>query len=295
MRVLVTGATGNVGSRVVRDLRGRGVEVRAFVRDPEAAAARLGDGVELAAGDLSDPRSVRRAVAGVERVFLSSGDSPAKPAQEAAVVDAAAEAGVELVVKASTLLADPSSPLAPLAWNGASEERLRASGVPWVVLRSAFYMTNLLAAAEAVRAEGRLVAPAGEARIAMIDPRDAGSAGAAILAGEGHAGRVYDLTGPEAVTYARIAEELSGALGRPVEFVDVPGEAARQGLLAAGLPDWLADHVVGAFARFREGAMERVTPTVRELTGREPRSVGEWAREHAAAFGGAAPVAAAAS
>ena len=106
MTVLVTGATGNVGSQVVHDLRGRGVPVRAFVRDPE----RLAVDVEAAVGDLSDPASIARALDGVDRVFLSSGDGPDKVAHEAAVVDAAAAAGVELIVKASTVMAKAGSP-----------------------------------------------------------------------------------------------------------------------------------------------------------------------------------------
>ena len=146
--VLVTGATGNVGSSVVPELLQEGEGVRAFVRDPAAARQRLGDQVELTVGDLSDPDSIRRAMEGVDRVFLSSGDGPQKVEHETAVIDVAAEAGVRRVVKVSTVRAAAGSPLPGFDWNGRIEDHLRGSGMPFTILQSTFYMTNLLAAAE---------------------------------------------------------------------------------------------------------------------------------------------------
>jgi uncharacterized protein YbjT (DUF2867 family) len=286
MTVLVTGATGHVGRHVVAILRASGVPVRAFVRAPSAAA--VPEGVEPAVGDFGDAASIARALAGVDRVFLASADGPSKVEHEAAVIDACAAGGVELIVKASTVLADPRSPLPALAWNGRIEEHLRDSAVPAVVLTSCFYMTNLLMAAEPVRREGTLPAPAGDGRVAMIDPRDVAAVAAVALRTDGHAGRSYHLTGPEAVTYASVAEELSRAAGTPVAFADVPEEAARQGLLASGAPGWLADQVVGVFRLIRAGALAQTIDTVRARTGREPRSVAAFARDHAAAFGAAA-------
>ena len=126
-----------------------------------------------------------------------------------------------------------------------------------MVLRSNAFMSNVLAAAEPVAHEGRLYAPAGEARIAMIDPRDVGAAAAAVLSTPGHDGQTYVLTGPEAITYAQVAAELSAATGRQVEFIDVPDEGAKQGLIEAGLPDFVAEQVVEVFAMLRLGAASR--------------------------------------
>jgi uncharacterized protein YbjT (DUF2867 family) len=279
MTMLVTGATGNVGSQVVLELQVLGVPVRAFVRDPGKLA-----GVDLAIGDFSDPESIRRALAGVDRVFLSSADGPEKVAHEAAVVDAAAAAGVELIVKASTMLAQVGSPMKPLDWNGRSEEHLKRSRVPAVILASGFYMTNLLAAAEPVSREGILPAPAGDGAVAMIDPRDVAAVAAVTLTGNDHAGRSYRLTGPEPITYAHIAEVLGA------EYVDVPPEAARRSLEAAGMPDWLVDHLDRAFALIRSGALEATTDVVRAVTGREPRDFAAFARDHAAVFARSAAV-----
>jgi uncharacterized protein YbjT (DUF2867 family) len=283
--ILVTGATGNVGSQVVRELDCRSELVRAFVRDPDRAREQLGDSVDLAVGDLDDPPSVRRALEGVDRVFLSSGDGPQKVEQEIRVIDLAAAAGVRRIVKASTVLAEPGSPLPGLDWNGRIEAHLRQSGMPAVILQSGFYMTNLLASAEQIRNAGTLVAPAGTGRIAMIDPRDTGTVGAAVLTSDGHEGRTYVLTGPEAITYDGVARALSAATGRSIEFVDVPEEAAEAGLVRAALPEWLVQHLVGAFRLIRADTFAETTDTVQALTGREPVSFDDFARGVAPLFG----------
>ena len=284
--VLVTGATGTVGSEVVRELRERGVPVRAFVRDPRKAAALLGEDVELAVGDLGEPESLRRALDGVDRLFLACANVPGQVEHETGAIDAAAQAGVARVVKLSALGAEPGSPLAFWDWQGRIEAHLARSGVPAVVLRPANYMTNLLAAAPS----GRLFAPAGDARIAMVDPRDVAAVAAVALTEAGHDGRAYVLTGPEALTYGEAAAGLSDATGRDIGFVDLPDEAARQGMLDAGMPGFVADFLVGLFEALRAGAHAVPTGTVRAVTGREPRSVADFAREHAGAFGGVAVV-----
>ena len=284
MKVLVSGATGNVGSRVVQELRGHSVSVRAFVRDPVRAAEKLDDGVELAAGNFSDTESLRHAFDGVDYLFLTSSDGPQKVEHESAVIDAAAAAGVSRIVKLSTLGAKAGSPLPPFDWHGRIEQHLRQSGVPSVVLRASFFMSNLLGSAEAIRQTGKLFAPADAAKIAMIDPWDVAAVAAVVLTTDGHEGQTYELTGPEAITHERIAEELSAATGRPIEFVDVPEEAARQGFVEAGMPEWLVKHLIGVFRIIREGALEQTTDTVRALTERGPRTFAEFAREHAILF-----------
>jgi uncharacterized protein YbjT (DUF2867 family) len=291
MTILVTGATGNVGSAAVRELIGRGARVRALVRDPRGARERLGGDVELAAGDFGDPPSLRRALHGVERVLLSSSDSPEKVAHETAVIAAAVAAGVELVVKASTAGARAGSPLPCFDWNGQIEDALRYAFVPAVNLRSAFYMTYLLMAADQVRA-GSLFAPAGDGAIAMVDPRDVGAVAAAVLTSDGHAGRDYTLTGPEAIAYQQVATALVAATGHPVEYLDVPAEAARAGMVAAGMPPWLVEHLDRVFDLVRRGELAETTYTVRTLIGREPRSFADFAHDRARAFGGSAAAAA---
>src|SRR5262249_62420941 len=171
---------------------------------------------------------------GADALLLSCADDPRRVGWETAAIDAAVAAGVRRIVKLSAMAAEPGSPVAFWDWHGQVERHLQASGAGWVILRASWYMTNLLAAAPQVAAEGRLYAPAGEARIAMIDPRDVGAAAAAVLsdsgheAGLGHEGHTYLLTGPRAITYADAAAELSAATTSTVELVGVPAHAARQ-------------------------------------------------------------------
>jgi uncharacterized protein YbjT (DUF2867 family) len=278
MTVLVTGATGNVGSAVVAELRRRGATVRAIVRRP----VEMPGGVEIAIGDFDDPDSIRTALTGVRRVFVASADGPRKVDQEAAVIEAAAD--VELLVKASTIGAQAGSPLPPFDWHGQCEEHLRRSGIPAVILRSAFYMTNLLGVADPVRAQHVLPAPVGEGRIAMIDPFDVGAVAAAVLTGSGHQGRTYELTGPDAIGYRDVAAELSRATATHIEYVDVPPAAARDSLVASGMPDWLVRHLDQVFAKIRAGELAATTDTVAVLSGRPPRTITEFVTEHADAF-----------
>ncbi len=307
--IVVTGASGNAGSQVVRALAARSERVRAFVRDPGRARQVLGEDVELAVGDFGDPASVRAALEGADALLLSCADDPRRVGWETAAIDAAVAAGVRRIVKLSAAAAEPGSPLAFWDWHGQVEQYLRSCGTGWVILRANWYMSNLLAAASAVAAEGRLYAPAGQARIAMIDPRDVGAAAAAVLcspghegspghggnpghgASAGHEGQTYLLTGPRAITYDEVAAGLSAATRSRVEFVDIPGDAAYQAMIGDGMPGFVAEQIVAMFARLRQGAAAQVSPDVETLTGNAPRDFACFATDHARLF---APAAAAA-
>jgi uncharacterized protein YbjT (DUF2867 family) len=180
---------------------------------------------------------------------------------------------VRRIVKLSALGAEVRSSVAFWDWHGRIEEHLRASGLPAVVLLPAFNMTNLLGSAEGVRHTGHLFAPADGARIAMIHPRAVAVVAAVALTEDGHEGETYTLTGPEAITFERVAEELSAVVGRGVRFVPVPDEAARQALVESGIPNFVAGQIVTVFGFLRRGAQDRATGAVRELTGREPRGL----------------------
>lgn len=281
---LVTGATGAVGSNVVRELQERGVPVRAFVRDPERAAAVLGDGVELATGDFADLASIRTALDGVQRVFLCSANHPQQLKHETNVIDAAADAGIQRLVKIGANGAQIGSPLQFSDAHGRIEQHLRGSGLPSVMLRPTMYTSNLLAAAETIKHMGRLFAPAGDAKVTLIDPRDVAAVAAVVLTEDGHEGRTYTLTGPAAVTYHEAAAQLSAAIGQPVEYVDIPDPAAHDAMIQAGLSEWLAGQLVILWGRLRRDAQATTTDVVRVLTGREPRTVADFGRDFADAF-----------
>jgi uncharacterized protein YbjT (DUF2867 family) len=284
MKILVTGATGNVGGHVVRALTERGAAVRGFVRDRHKAGRILGPEVDLAVGDFADRGSLDRALSGIDRLFLACGNVPDQVECENAAIDAAAAAGVSRVVKLSGPDAAVDSPLIFERRHGQIERHLATTGLSPVLLRPRTYMTNLFAYAETIAQTGMLFAPAGSAAISFVDPRDVAEVAAECLTGDGHDGRTYTLTGPEAITFHRVADELSAATGRPVAYVDVPDADARRAMIDAGLPAMVADAVVAIFAAQRAGSMATTTATVRELLGREPRSIREFARDHAAMF-----------
>ena len=281
---LVTGATGVAGSQVVRALIARGQDVRAFVRDRDRALDLFGEDADVAVGDFADSDSVRAALVGVDRVVLSGPDDPRRVEWEKSVIDAAAAERVRRVVKLSSIVTAPDSPVAFWAWHAEIEQHLLDSGLPATLVRSAPYMSNVLSGVEQVAREGRLYAPAGEARMALIHPRDVGAAVAAALTTPGHEGRTHVITGPEAIGYRDVAAELARVLGRPVRYVDVPDEVATEALVDAGLPGFAAQHVVNVFGELRRGVAQTPTSTVEHLTGRAPAGFAAFAREHAGEF-----------
>ncbi|MFF8268037.1 SDR family oxidoreductase [Streptomyces sp. NPDC016562] len=277
--VVVTGATGNVGRHVVGELDRRGIPHRALTRDPGRAAAVLGPGPDLAQGDFADPDSLRAAFAGADQVCLSCANDPRQVENAANTIEAAATAGVRRIVLLSTVGAEAGAAKTFADQHGRIEQRLRSAGIPSVTLRSGFLMSNLLGSLPTIGQAGRMFLPADDARVAMIDPRDVAACAVAVLCGQGGDGETHVVTGPEALTFTEVARQLSTALGRPVEYVPVPHEAALGGMVGAGIPQWIAEGVVGVFQQLREGVNADTTDSVRRLTGHGPRPVADFARD----------------
>jgi uncharacterized protein YbjT (DUF2867 family) len=289
--VLVTGATGTVGSALVPLLTARGVAVSALTRDPSRAQSILGDNVAIQRGDFADPASLRAAAEAVDAVFLACSNVPDQVAYECAMIDEAARAGVRQIVKLSARGVGADAPVGYWRWHHQIERHLVASKVPAVMLRPSFLMTNFLAAADQVRNAGMLFAPVGTASISMIHPADVAEIAAIALTTQGHQGQSYVLTGPEAISYAEVASHVSAATGQSVGYADIPSEAAHQALVQAGLPPFAAEQFVAVFAALRDGAQATTTDTVHTLTGRAARPFADFAREYASAFSsGGVPV-----
>jgi uncharacterized protein YbjT (DUF2867 family) len=281
--LLVIGGTGHVGRPLVTMLRAAGAPVRALVRDPARAADLRGLGVELAAGDLAEPRTVAAAMAGVERVFLATPPDVRQRELQVHAIDAARRAGVRHLVKLSVAGADEGSRNALLSWHGETDDHLQASGMRWTVLRPHSFMVNTLAFAPGVAAEGRFHA-SDTGRVPFVHPRDVAAVGAGALTAEGHAGQAYEVTGPELLSYADVASTLGRVLGRDVQWVPLPVDAARAGMRAAGMPPWLVDSLLDFNERFARGAAPALTDVVRRVGGAEPTTYEQFARETAALF-----------
>lgn len=154
----------------------------------------------------------------------------------------------------------------------------------YTFLRPNLFMQGLLAFRETITGQGKFFAASGDAKISAIDVRDIGASGAAVLADEGHQGRTYNLTGPQALSHGEMAEKLTGVLRRRIEFVDVPPEAMREALIGAGLPIWQADGLVEDYAHYSRGEAAEVARGVQDATGKPPRCFENFASDYAQAF-----------
>jgi uncharacterized protein YbjT (DUF2867 family) len=285
--IFATGVTSRVGRELVHILCAAGDRVRALVRDPESdrAVALRNPNLELMPGDLERPETYASLLRGVDKMFLLVPSSPDQVRQEGQILDAARRAGVRLVVKISTVGAGPGAPVSFWRWHAAGEKHLVDSGLEHAILRPSWFMQNLLAFAPQINADRSLQAPLGDARIAMVDVRDVAAAAAAVLSHRALWGRVYTLTGPDAVRFDEVARRFTEVTGHTIRYEEVPPDAPRDALVPAGLPDWLADGLVDVYRALRAGAAAEVTRTVPELTGHEARSFDQFAREHAFTFG----------
>jgi uncharacterized protein YbjT (DUF2867 family) len=276
--ILVTGATGKVGSEAVRLLAARHYPTRALVRDPSRAPQ---DGVETATGDFDRPATLDAAMHGIDTVLLVS---PAVPPQEIAVIDSAVRQGVAHVVKV-TSKASADSPVDRRRGQAQIEAHLEATGLSYTLLRSNAYMQNLLALAPMIRQTDGFLMSAGAGQVGMIDARDVAAAAAAVATRAGkHVGQAYWLTGPSLITYTDVASELSAQLGHPVEYHQISPAEHLAAMIQAGLPEAVATSNAQAFGLIAEGDAAWLSPDVESITGTAPRTLRTFVADHLAAF-----------
>jgi uncharacterized protein YbjT (DUF2867 family) len=275
--ILVTGATGNVGSELVRVLAAAGAPVRALVRDAARGAA-LPAGVETVVGDLNRPETLGAALDGAGAVHLLSGYAGLPDALERMRA-----AGVERVtLQSSSAVPGGDTTNAVARYHIESETAVRASGLAWTFLQPNSFMSNTFDWADQLRRGDVVRAPFAGVRIATIDPRDVAAVAATALTTGEHDGRSLRLSGPEALLPADRVAILARVLGRDLRFEAQPDDEARAQMSAA-MP---ADYVDAFFSFFVDGTLDEsaMLPTVEEVTGRPPRTFAAWAEEHAGAF-----------
>lgn len=285
--IFVVGGTGTVGRSLLAELVAAGASVRVLVRDDAKAAAVEAGGLLAVRGDLERPLELESELADAESLFLLSPQHPRQGELQDGVVDAAKRAGVQRIVKLSgsrPVTGESSSSAAGRA-HAQTEKRIEESGLAYTFLRPSYFMQNLLPFAEPIR-NGVLPVPFGDASVAMVDTRDVGAAAAAVLlAGGRHDGRIYELTGPEALDFSEVAARLSVILGREVRYTNPTLEAAAESMRSRGAPDWLVQHVQEIMGIMRSGAGAKTTSVLEEILGRPPRTLNDFARDHAEAFG----------
>lgn len=276
--VLVTGATGTVGSALVPALQARGATVRAMIRDPERPVP----GVENAVADLHDPHTLTAALDGVDVAFLNSPSAQDAAALQTRFATLARDTGVKRLVVLSQYAARLDSPVRFLRWHAEVEAHLRHLDFDHTVLRPNLYMQALLGLASTI-SQGWFAAPIGTAAVSAVDTRDIAESAAAVLTGTGHTGRIYTLTGPRAVTHQEIAEALSSATGREITFHDATPDQF-SAALAGLVPPWQLEGLIEDYAHYARGEAAEVHTDVADLTVRLARNITDFARDHAAAF-----------
>lgn len=281
--ILITGATGTIGSEIVRQLTARGEQVRAVTRDP--ARAQTPPGVEGVRGDYADTASMAAAMSGARAVFLVGVLGPEDTDTDRALIATAVAAGVRRIVKLSAIgTGDPALGRVG-TWHLPGENAVRDSGLEWTILRPSSFASNSLTWVDPLLAGQPLPNMTGTGTQGIVDPRDVSAVAVEALLADGHSGRIYTLTGPELLTAPDQAAILGTALGRELAVVDVPADAARQHMLAAGVSPEFADGALAGQRYVREGRNAVLTDDVERVLGRAARTYAEWVSDHTAAFG----------
>ncbi|MGA7869787.1 MAG: SDR family oxidoreductase [Candidatus Binatus sp.] len=281
MTYLITGATGDVGSKVVERLLRRGDRPRIFVRDAEKAQSRFGDRVEVFVGDLADPASLKSALEGVDELFLVN-TGPQIPTRDEAAATAAKAAGVRHLVKLSSM--DVEQGLAIGAWHERGEAAIRASGISFTFVQPTGFMSNLLAWATSIKTEGIVRSSTGDGRRAFIHSDDIAAVATKTLTTREYDGESLPITGPEALSFAEVTAKIGSVIGKRLTFQPISDEEARQQYSATGASAPDIDAHVSLWRAIREGRLATVTNNVERILGRKPIALEQWAVENVAAF-----------
>lgn len=282
--LLLTGATGKTGGASAKALIAKGVPLRAIVRNAEKAAALKAAGVELVIGDVTDRAVLEKALTGVDKALMTMPNGEKQLDLEKQFVDVAKSKGVKHVVKMSSMEAVPNATAPIPKIHYASEQYLKQSGLAWTLIKPNFFMQNLLGAGGTIKEQGKFFFPFAQGKTVMIDTRDIGVCVAAVMTGAGHEGQAYELTGPEELSFADVADRFSKVLGRKIEYVHMPMPAYRQVLARFLTNEWHLNAVCALFQEIADGQDLHLTGAVQKLTGKPPTSLEQFIRDHQAVF-----------
>jgi uncharacterized protein YbjT (DUF2867 family) len=281
--ILVTGASGGAGGVVLKEVAKTSQPFRVMYRSREDAA-RVPAGIPAVIADFADKPSLRRALEGVDRVYLVCSPVRELVELESNMVDACRETGVRHVVLNSALGAGDYSKSFP-SWHCKVEERLKASGLEYTILRPNSFMQNILTYyTPSIRAQGAFYAAMGNARTSFIDVRDIAAVAAKTLTSLEHAGKTFELNGPEALTYAEVAEKISRASGRRIQYVNIPVEQQKRSMLDQHMPEWQVTALLDLQAYYTGGKGGEVDEVLANLLGRTPTTMDQFLAEFADSF-----------
>ncbi len=286
--ILVTGASGNVGRTVLQEVAKIGARHRAMYRSTEEAA-KAPAGTETVVADFAKPETLSAALQNVDRVYLVCSPIPELVQLESNMIDACVAAGVQHVMLNSAWGAGDYDKSFP-SWHRKVEEKLKgARRLSWTILRPNSFHQNVVAFfAPTIRTQGVFYSSMRDANVSFLDVRDIAVAAAKALAGGEHAGKIYELNGPEAINYPELAGKISKVAGRKVQYVDIPMDAQKKAMLEQGMPEWMVTALLDLQQYYLNGKGGETDGLLQKLLGRAPITMDEFLAENAHEFRGQA-------
>jgi uncharacterized protein YbjT (DUF2867 family) len=281
MTYLITGATGEIGSRVVAALLSRGERPRIFVRDIEKARVRFGERVDIVGGDLADGASLRAALQGATALFLVN-SGPEIPGRDENAAQAAKAAGVQHLVKLSSM--DAQQQVGTGAWHARGESAIRASGIAFTFVQPTGFMSNALFWAPSVKAQGVVRSTTGDGRIPFIHSDDIAAVATAALTSRDYHRKALPISGPQALSYAEMGAKIGAAIGKSLKFEQISEEQVRARMTESGDSREIVDAHLAIYRAIREGRLATVTDNVERILGRKPITFDGWVQENIAVF-----------
>ena len=270
--ILVTGATGNIGSYVIPQLLEGGATVRALVRNVSKASGLAEAGVDLFEGDFSNQEKVNQAASGTDAILAITPAGPEAVAQGKVLLNAALDSGSPYYVRLSAIGAAMDAPTENGRLHFQSDDALIKSGLPYTILRPHYFMQNLFGSVETIKADGNMYWGMGDGKLGMIDVRDIANCCASLLLGTGHEGKIYTPTGPDTISFQNIADIISRGLDKNIKYVPISIEAVGEAIRQAGWGDWGANVMMDYSRAYAEGWGEFTNDDVEIITGNKPGS-----------------------
>jgi uncharacterized protein YbjT (DUF2867 family) len=289
--ILVTGATGTVGSEVVKQLSRDtpDINIKAAVHSVENAKKVQYDRVQAVQIDYNKPESLAGAFKNADKLFLLTHPSLKSAEHESNLVTEAKKSGIRHIVKQSVMGADLEADVGTMRLHRQAEKIIEDSGIPYTFLRPNEFMQNFVNFhSPTIKSNNAFYLPAQDAKVSIVDVRDIAAVAVKALTDDDgnyrHNNKTYLITGPEALSYYQAAEILSNTTGKKISYVNVSDEEARGAMKEAGMNDWLVNTISELYSYFRKGRATHVSSVVEEVTGKKPISFSQFAKDYAEAF-----------
>jgi len=281
--ILITGASGSVGKAVLQEAIRKESKVRAMYRSKEEAA-KAPSGCEPVLADYADKQSLRKALDDVTCVYVVCSPIPQLVDLESNMLDACQEAGVKHVVLNSALGAGDYGKSFP-SWHRKVEDKLKSSGMSYTILRPNGFLQNIVTYnAPSIRAQGAFYVAMGDAKISYVDVGDIAVVAVKALHGRAHAGKTYELNGPEAISNQELAKRISKVAGRTVNYVDIPESAQREAMLGMGMPEWQVTALLDLQQYYKQGGGAKTDGLLQSLIERAPVMLDHYLKVNAKEF-----------